>query len=219
MNSPHRIRVWDLPTRLFHWSLAGFVVAAFVTVKSGRLDWHFYCGYAILTLLLFRLIWGFVGGRYARFGSFLDGPRTIIRYLRGDAGLRARLGHSPLGGMSVWVMLGLLLFQAGTGLFANDDIASEGPLVRHISNALSSRLTSLHHANETFLLIFIGLHVLAIIAYLLIARRNLIGPMLGGDAAAMEQIAAQSSRDDTSLRLRALAILGLSTLAVAWLVA
>ena len=222
MSTSITVRVWDLPTRLFHWSLVALVLAAFVTIKTGRTDWHFYCGYAICTLLGFRIVWGIVGGRYARFANFLHGPGAVLAQLRGDPAHQSRLGHSPLGSLSVWVLLLLLLFQVGTGLFANDDIASEGPLARHVSNALSSRLTSLHHANEPILLGFIGLHIVAILAYRVFARRNLVGPMLRGDVAIDADgpdREAPVSRDDLGLRLLALGILILCGLGVAWLVA
>jgi len=211
------VRVWDLPTRLFHWALVGLVVASFVTAKLGGnlIQWHFWSGYAILALVLFRFAWGFAGGRYARFGSFLFGPRDVLAAARGSPQAPRTLGHNPLGAVSVFAMLGLVALQALAGLFSNDDIASEGPLARYVSKALSDRLTGLHHLNEKILLVLVALHVAAILFYLLRRRENLVRPMLTGDKAGGDPEAA--SRDDAALRLRALLILGACAAAV-WLI-
>ncbi len=212
------IRVWDLPTRLFHWLLAAAVIGAFVAVKAGDLDWHARFGQAVLTLLLFRLVWGFVGGRYARFTQFVRGPSTILDYLRRGS---ATPGHNPLGAMSVIALLGVLLFQASSGLFANDDIAFEGPLARFVSNALSSALTTWHRRNEVIILGLVALHVVAILFYRFVRGKNLIGPMILGDAAMHEQAPGaqhEPSRDDVGLWVRAAVVLALCGLAVRALV-
>jgi cytochrome b len=209
-----RVRVWDLPTRLFHWLLAVLVVFSFVSAKIGGAwtDWHFRSGYAILTLLLFRLLWGFTGSRNARFANFIRGPRAIVAYLRGrfDPGD----GHDPLGGWSVVMMLAVLLVQAAAGLFANDAIASEGPLAKLVSSAASDRLTTLHRWGEKLLIALVLLHLGAISYFELRRGRRLVAPMWTGDRAG----ARRAERDDASLRLRALFFLAIAAGLVGWIV-
>lgn len=181
---PAIVPVWDVPTRLFHWALVVLVVANVATGKIGGvrlMEIHMMSGYAILALVLFRLAWGFVGGRHARFASFLKGPRAVIAYLKGfPAGRTARhLGHNPLGGWSLVAMLALLLLQAGTGLFANDDILSEGPLMRRVSKSTSDFLTYVHYLSSNVLIAIMCLHVAAVFVYLA-KGENLIRPMITG---------------------------------------
>jgi cytochrome b len=183
----NKILVWDLPLRLFHWLLVLLVVVSFVSAKIGgnAMQLHMLSGYTVLTLLLFRILWGFLGSTHARFASFVRGPVKVISYLRGhDAGRHP--GHNPAGAWSVIFMLLALLLQAATGLFANDDIATEGPLAKLVSKALSDRITGVHHLNVKLLLVLIGLHLSAIVFYLFHKRENLVKPMLTGfkDAAA-----------------------------------
>lgn len=208
------VRVWDLPTRLFHWSLAALFVCSVVTAKIGgnALAWHFWSGYAVLTLLVFRLLWGVAGDRYARFAGFVRGPRAVLAYLRGHAGDGA--GHNPLGALSVLVLLASLLLQAATGLFANDAIFSEGPLAKMVSGATSDRLTSIHKWNEIMLYVLVGLHLAAIAFYELVRRRRLIWPMISGD----QRQAAPPARDDAPMRLRALILFALGAALVGYVV-
>ncbi|MGB3427775.1 MAG: cytochrome b/b6 domain-containing protein, partial [Burkholderiaceae bacterium] len=135
-------RIWDLPTRLFHWTLVVLIAFSVVTVKLGGLwmDWHMRSGYAILTLVLFRILWGFAGSHYARFSTFVHRPATILDYLRGS--LSHGAGHNPLGGLSVLAILAMLLLQASTGLFSNDGNFTEGPLARLVSSAAGERLST-----------------------------------------------------------------------------
>lgn len=210
--------VWDLPTRLFHWLLVLLLVGSFLAVKAGGnwIDWHFRAGYAILALIVFRIVWGFVGGHYARFRSFLHGPRRIIAYLRGAPDAPGGPGHNPLGALSVYAMLLLIGVQAVLGLFSNDDIASEGPLASMVSKSTSDFLTGLHLRHEPILLALFALHVLAIAWYRIFRRRRLVGPMITGrDPQAPP--GAVSSRDDARQRLMALAILVVVAILV-WLV-
>ncbi len=211
-----RVRIWDLPTRLFHWSLAVLVVFSIVTAHIGGawIDWHFRSGYAVLALIAFRIAWGFVGGRHARFANFLRGPSGIAAALRGEPAPHA--GHNPLGGLSVIAMLALIGAQAVGGLFANDDIASEGPLVRLVSKATSDTITTLHRINEKLILALVVLHVAAIFFYLWRKRTNLVRPMITGDKSDVDP--AQSTPDDAALRVRAALLLALSAAAVWWLV-
>lgn len=177
-----RIRVWDLPLRLFHWALTICVIGSFVTANFGGLwmDYHFQFGYAILALLLFRLVWGFFGPRTARFASFLRGPSAILAYVR-QRGVVVSAGHNPLGALSVILMLVLLLIQVATGLFATDGILSEGPLSRYVSHATADRLTGVHQINRILILIVIGLHLLAIAWYAIVRRQPLVRAMITGN--------------------------------------
>ena len=177
--SKQRIRLWDLPTRLFHWLLAGLVVASFVSGKIGgnAMDWHGKFGLTILGLLAFRLVWGFAGSTYARFVSFLPTPAKVLAYLRGQW---RGVGHNPLGAFSVFGLLLLLAFQVGTGLFGNDDIAFRGPLYELIGKDLSDRLTGLHKLSVNVLIALVTLHIVAIAFYVRVKKDHLIRPMLTG---------------------------------------
>jgi cytochrome b len=180
------VRVWDWPTRLFHWSLALCVVGAVVSAKVGgnAMVWHFRLGLALLALLVFRLIWGVIGGRWSRFTSFVYGPLTVLRYVRGQAQPQEQLdvGHSPVGALSVFALLGLLAVQVATGLVADDEIASTGPLIRFVESATSLAATSWHKSWGQWLLLgLVALHVAAIAVYRLVHRRDLVTPMLVGD--------------------------------------
>lgn len=181
----HTLKVWDLPTRIFHWLLVVLVVSAFTSANIGGtvMGFHKTCGVTILVLLVFRIIWGFVGSRESQFSAFIHGPQEVLRYARSmlQPGSRRHLGHNPLGGWSVLAMLTLLLVQAGTGLFANDDILTEGPLYSMVGKALSDRLTGIHEMNSAGLAVLIILHICAIGFYYLIKKDNLVLPMITGD--------------------------------------
>lgn len=211
------VRVWDLPTRLFHWVLAMTVVGSIVTAKIGgnAMTWHFRLGYLVLGLLLFRLLWGLVGGHWSRFSSFLWGPSAVLRYLRGapQPAERFDVGHSPLAALSVFAFLGLLGLQVATGLFADDEIANVGPLNRWVSGRTAHMLTELHEAIGGSLLIgMIGLHLAAIVFYRVVRRRDLVGPMLSGDKPLPPGTPA--SDDRSPRRLLALAVAVLIAMAV-----
>lgn len=174
-----QIRVWDLPTRLFHWSLVVLVVGAFISAKIGGnlMVWHGRAGLAILGLLAFRLVWGVVGSTYARFAQFVRGPAAMRAYLRGEW---QELGHNPLGALSVLALLGVLSLQALTGLFANDDIAFEGYLVALIGSDSSTQITGIHRLLEKVLLLLLAAHIGAIVFYARVKKHNLVRPMLTG---------------------------------------
>ena len=174
-----RIRVWDLPTRLFHWVLAILVVASIISGKIGGnlIDWHGKFGLAILGLLTFRIIWGLVGSTYARFASFFPTPGRIRAYLRGEW---KEPGHNPLGALSVFALLGLLALQVATGLPGNDDIAFRGPLFDLVGKALSDRMTGIHKLSINLLFALIALHVAAIMFYARVRKDNLVKPMITG---------------------------------------
>lgn len=201
----HRIRVWDAPTRLFHWALVACVAGAYASVKAGGLwmDWHVRFGTVTFGLILFRLLWGFVGPHYARFAQFVRGPRAIWQQLQGHVSGHA--GHSPLGALSVIAMLTLLAFQTITGLFANDDIFTSGPLA-YISSDWSAQLTRLHKLSEWPLIILLGTHIAAILWYRAVRQNDLITPMVTGNATLSGTHPAPRTRDDWVVWLTALAI-------------
>jgi cytochrome b len=207
------VRIWDLPTRIFHWLLVLVMLGSFITVNlpGDWMEWHFRFGYAALTLLLFRLMWGFVGPRYARFSSFAPNPFTAWAYLRGQSAVHA--GHNPLGAWSVYALLLLLSFQIGTGLFSNDAILWDGPLRSWVSGDTSDFLTRLHKLNRWLLIGWVVLHLAAISYYRFVKKQALVRAMLSGDAL-VEPLSAVPARDDALVRLAGLALLGISALAV-----
>jgi cytochrome b len=174
-----RIRVWDRPTRLFHWLLVALIAAAWWTGENEDLTWHYRIGMIVLMLVLFRLIWGLIGGSTARFVRFVRGPRAIAAYLRGTA--PPAVGHNPLGALSVLALLGLVSLVLVLGLFATDDDGLDpGPLAHLVSYEAAEQAQELHEVAFDLLLVVIAIHVAAIFYYLLFKRDNLIGPMLTG---------------------------------------
>jgi cytochrome b len=195
----HTTRVWDLPTRIFHWALFALVIAMVATglIGGNAMTWHFRCGYAVMSLLLFRL--GVIGGRWSRFASFIYAPGTVVRYLKGFGRPEHSVGHNPLGAGSVFALLFFLCAQVGTGLFSDDDIASSGPLSKFVSNALVSSLTGYHkNVGKYILLALVVLHIAAIVFYLVKKKENLIGPMVHGDKSLEHRV--ENSRDDARSR-------------------
>lgn len=175
-----RVRIWDLPTRLFHWALVGLIAFSWWSAEEEYLDWHIWSGLAVLSLLIFRLLWGMVGSSTARFANFVRGPRQILAYLRDMKGWRP-VGHSPLGALSVIAMLGAIAVQVGLGLFSIDhDGLYEGPLAQFVSLDAAEEIADLHEDWFDVLLVFIGLHLAAILFYRLVLRKPLIGPMITG---------------------------------------
>ncbi|OHC63639.1 MAG: cytochrome B [Rhodocyclales bacterium GWA2_65_19] len=174
-----RIRLWDLPIRLFHWLLAFAVIAAIVSGQLGGklIDLHGKIGIAIVGLIVFRLVWGFAGSTYARFAQFFPRPASIKAYLRGEW---RGLGHNPLGALSVFSLLGLLSLQVATGLFANDDIAFVGPFYGLIDKALSNRLTGIHYLLSNGLIVLVVLHIGAVFFHGHVKKDDLVRPMLTG---------------------------------------
>ena len=215
------VRVWDLPTRAFHWLLAACVIGSVISAKIGgnAMLWHFRLGYVVFTLILFRLIWGVVGGRWSRFASFFYAPSTTLRYLRGQSrpGEHLDVGHNPLGAFSVFGLLAVLAAQVGSGLFAEDDVSNIGPLNKFVSGATSEWLTHWHRRYGQWLVItLVLLHVAAILYYLLRKKQNLVRPMLSGDKPLPRDVPA-SADHGRSRALAALLVAGCAAL-VAWLV-
>lgn len=176
------VAVWDLPVRLFHWALVILLLFSFVAIKTDQIERHILAGKLILSLILFRILWGFVGSETARFGSFLKGPGSTIGYfldlLRGRA--RRYLGHNPMGGWSALTLILLVGAQASTGLFATDDIYTDGPLRHLVSSKTGDLLTTLHKFGENALIALIVLHLLAVAFYAVVKRDNLVGAMITG---------------------------------------
>ena len=183
MQEPLRaIHVWDLPVRLFHWSLVALVTLSWASRELDYMEVHRWSGYAILTLVVFRVGWGFAGTRHARFADFVRTPRAMRAYMANIlAGAKAQhLGHNPAGGWSVMAILACLLVQAVTGLFVTDEVLFDGPFFRAVSEETAHRLKQLHGINFNILLLLIGLHLAAITFYRFVKREDLVRPMLSG---------------------------------------
>jgi cytochrome b len=181
------VRVWDGATRLFHWLLLALVCFSWGSAEYGKMDWHRLSGSLLLGLLAFRLIWGFIGGSTARFGNFLASPMRVLAYLRGDSGTARKPGHNPVGGYSVLAMLLLLAVQIGTGLFAVDiDGLESGPLSHLVSFDQGREASGIHELSFTLLQIVVAIHVVAVLFYLLVRKRNLITPMITGSDKQLE---------------------------------
>lgn len=194
------VRIWDIPTRLFHWTLVILICISFYTGLSGgfvEMDYHMISGYCILSMVLFRILWGIFGGYYARFATFVKGPAAIIRYMQ-DLGKEnpPYPGHNPLGALSILSILLVLLIQTGTGLFANDDIMLEGPLVHLVSYDTSRELTGIHKTNKWVIGTLVALHLVAILFYQFYKKDRLIGAMVTGK----KQLNDTANRDTSLIR-------------------
>jgi cytochrome b len=214
-------RVWDLPTRLFHWLLALTIVGSVASAKIGgaAMVWHMRLGFVVFTLLAFRLLWGLVGGRWSRFASFIYAPGTVWRYLRGRTrpGEPLDVGHNPLGSLSVFALLAMLAVQVGTGLVADDEIANLGPLNRYVSSATALGATAWHKQWGQWLIVaLVVLHIGAILFYLLRHKTNLVRPMVVGDKPL--PAGTPASADGWPQRLLGLVLLAVCAGAVIWVV-
>ena len=205
------IKVWDLPTRVFHWSLALSVMALAISAEIGgdAMVWHFRLGYAVLSLLIFRLVWGFLGGKWSRFNSFNYPLKTVFRYARGERSPAQEIGHNPLGAWSVFAMLFFLILQVSTGLFSDDEISNAGPLVKFTSSTLTNYATFYHKAIGKLIIFgLIALHVAAIAHHYFFKKDNLIKPMIMGFKPAWFE--TLSSQDNVQSRLLALVVFALA---------
>jgi cytochrome b len=204
-----KIRLWDLPTRLFHWLFAAAVLGAIATDLLDNITWHSYCGYTALVLVVFRMIWGFVGPHHARFSSFVPSLSGLKAFLKDQT--VSPLGHNPLGALSVIAMLLIVLVQATSGLFTDDEISFQGPLSKFLSEDMVKFMNQIHSTNHVLVYGIITLHLIAIIYYQKIKKNNLIGPMVYGDKEIdsknqpVDQTSA--SKDDVKIRLLAGALL------------
>ncbi len=212
------VRVWDLPTRVFHWLLAVAVIGQVITGKIGgnALVWHIRLGLLVGTLLVFRIVWGLVGGRWSRFASFIYAPAAVLRYLRGEQrpGDHFEVGHNPLGSFSVFAMIGLLMVQVATGLVADDEIATVGPLNKYVASASGLLATGWHkNYGQWILLALVALH-LGAIAFYRWRGQDLITPMLSGDKQLPRHVPAAD--DSPARRLLALAVVAMCAAAAIW---
>jgi cytochrome b len=176
------VRVWDAPTRLFHWAIVVLIAFSWFSIHENWMELHLLSGYATAALVLFRLIWGFTGSQTARFSSFLASPLAGLRHLSHLTRREpdTQIGHNAAGGWVVLVMLLVLAVQVLTGLCANDDVLTEGPLAKYVGKRLSDRLSVIHAINFNIIEVVIVLHVLAIVAYAVLKRHNLVRPMITG---------------------------------------
>lgn len=205
--------VWDLPLRLCHWLLVALFAASWLTAELGLIDLHFYSGYALATLVLFRLAWGVVGPRYARFSNFVAGPLRVARYLRGWAGGTAAepAGHTPPGGWMILLLLGLLAAQVATGMVNSHDGADTGPWYWAASRAVRDLGAAWHARLFDLLLVLSAVHVLAVLVYRLRPGVDLVGPMFTGRKLTAQPAIAGS-------RLGLAAALLLAAAAMVWLI-
>ncbi|MFZ9905665.1 MAG: cytochrome b/b6 domain-containing protein [Steroidobacteraceae bacterium] len=214
-----KVLVWDWPVRVMHWGLVLAVFGAWLTreLEGDWFAWHVRCGYAVIVIVIVRLVWGFVGTRHAKFVSFVRGPLAVLRDLRALRGRQeaAPVGHTPAGAWMILALLGMLLAQAVTGLFSNDQVYQTGPLFGYVTGETSDRLTTIHKQIFDVLWIAILVHVLAALFYLVFKRRNLIAPMLVGkksreDVPTGEEI--HSSRGALAIVIALVVIAGLVVL-------
>jgi cytochrome b len=180
--APRVVLVWDIPVRIFHWLIVALVAAAYATWRLNWMVWHGWIGYAVLTLVLFRLLWGFFGGETARFSGFLSAPRTVFQHLKNSFRREPdhQVGHNPAGGWMVVLLLALLLVETLTGVYVANDIADEGPLTEIVPARAADAIASAHAIVWDVLLAAIVLHVLAIAGFAAIKGQNLLHPMVTG---------------------------------------
>jgi cytochrome b len=211
------ITVWDLPTRLFHWALVVLIALQYASGEFELLPmaWHYWLGYATLALIVFRLLWGFFGSSTSRFFEFVRGPATVAHYALASARGREPVvvGHNPLGGWSVLLMLACVLVQSISGLFASDDLTESGPFAARVSDQTVKWMTHVHHFNRYVLLILIVLHVTAVLLHWAMRQENLVAPMWHG----RKRIDGMRPMTVVSV-WRALALLLLSAVAVTMLI-
>ncbi len=183
--------IWDIPTRLFHWLLVFSLVGQYVTAElmDNAMQWHFYLGYFTLGLIIFRIIWGFVGSDYARFGQFLYGPKAVVGYLSTlfARNSHAHAGHNPLGGWVVVVMITLVMIQAVSGLFMTDDVFLDGPWRSAVEDATLDTMSFLHNNVFNVLLAVIVLHIAAIGFYAVYKKQRLAPAMVHGKKTTAEK--------------------------------
>lgn len=207
--------MWDLPTRVFHAALGACVAAAIASAEAGGdwMPWHLRCGEAVLALLAFRIAWGVVGGRWSRFAAFAPTPARVMRALGGRATADDEAGHSPRGSLSIWLFLALLSLQVATGLVADDDIGTTGPLNAHVSGRLAKRASAWHAGwGANLLFALIALHVAAVAWYTWRRRLPLLRAMWTGDKPLPP--ATPASVDSASRRWLALGLFGVAVAAV-----
>ncbi|AXT40695.1 cytochrome B [Alteromonas sp. BL110] len=211
--------VWDLPTRLFHWLIVASLLAQYATVEwlENKVQWHFYIGYFTLFLIVFRLIWGVVGTRHARFSSFVTGPKRVFSYVKTLFNRRSEpaIGHNPLGGWFVIVMLVLLTIQAVSGLFMTDDIFLDGPYRQLASEETLGLMNTLHHLAFDVLLYVIALHIGAVIFYSIYKKQKLVPAMVHGSKDSINKSKTAGIADSRLLRALIVALVAATVVYVA----
>lgn len=215
-SSSRRVLVWDAPTRLFHWLIVALVVTAYLTWRLDWMDWHAKTGDAVLTLVVFRVLWGFFGSETARFPRFLTSPAAAVRHLTHALHREPdrQVGHNPAGGWMVLVLLALLLIETLSGIYVLNDVANEGPLTELTPAWIANAITAMHRIFWDALLAAVALHVVAIAAYAAAKRHNLLAPMITG----FKTLPADVPQPRMASAMRAGLLLGCSALAVAALV-
>ncbi|HVT31206.1 MAG TPA: cytochrome b/b6 domain-containing protein [Rhodanobacteraceae bacterium] len=217
MTEPASTIVWDFPTRLFHWTLVVLILLQYLSGEFGLIPmaWHYWLGYATLALVVFRVLWGFLGSTTSRFASFVRGPGAVLRYVRTIAAGRdvRAVGHNPLGGWSVLLMLASVIVQSVSGLFATDDLTETGPLADRVSDATVEWMTRAHHLNRWLLALLIALHVVAVLMHWVIRRDNLVAAMVHGRGRA-----GTDDRVRIAPAWRAILLFAISAIAVALVV-
>ncbi len=190
--APRIVLVWDFPVRIFHWLIVALVAAAYATWRLNWMVWHGWIGYAVLTLVLFRLLWGFFGGETARFSGFLSAPRPVFQHLKHSFRREPdhQVGHNPAGGWMVVLLLALLLVETLTGVYVANDIVDEGPLTEIVPAWAANAIASAHAIGWDVLLAAIVLHVLAIAGFAAIKGQNLLRPMVTGTKVLPASVAA-----------------------------
>jgi cytochrome b len=214
VNAPlQRVRVWDLPTRLFHWLVVLLLLAAYITWRLNWMDWHVWIGEAVLTLVLFRILWGCFGSDTARFARFVASPRAAVQHLAHSLRREPdrQVGHNAAGSWMVLLLLALLLSEPLTGLFVNNEIANEGPLGELVPASVDNAVTALHAYLWDALLAAAALHIVAIALYALARGHNLVTPMFSG----RKSLPADVASPRMAGAARAAVLLGCSALAVA----
>lgn len=187
------VRIWDLPVRLTHWSFVALLPAMYITAENDEWGWHFRLGHVLLALLIFRVIWGFLGTDTARFASFVKGPGAVVGYLRGGYDYSRNKGHSPLAALSVLALLGLMFVQVGLGLFAGDPFdGATGPLNSLVGVMTADTITETHEWFYWAVFAMIGLHITAVVVIGAMQATNLIGPMISGKGEKAVEVADNS---------------------------
>jgi cytochrome b len=210
-----KVRIWDLPTRLFHWLLTACVLGLVISGNLGgnAMVWHFRFGYAVLSLLIFRVVWGFLGGHWSRWSQLPLSPSNVLVYLQGRSPSLHHVGHNPLGSWSIVLILLFLGLQVGTGLFSDDEIANSGPLSSFASSAVVSLATQWHKQwGKLFLILLVSIHVLAVLWYWWRKQQSLVPAMWHGDKNL--QVSVPDSQDTVRTRLIALALFGVAVVLV-----
>lgn len=197
------IRIWDLPTRLFHWGLVISISGSVISVNMDEMDLHAQFGFVACTLLIFRVLWGLIGSETSRFLQFAPWPGRVVAYLRGAW---TGVGHNPLGALSVFALLGVAGAMVGTGIFANDDVFFEGPWAGWIGSSGSARMTGLHEVFEKMLYILVALHLIAIFFYRAVRKKDLIKPMITGTGPAASANAPRMAHPLLAVPVLAIAV-------------